>query len=221
MGELRKKAYWSQFATVYDEGVDYVVGRSLRLAVSSRLARERHLGEVLECGCGTGFYTKVIAGHADRVTATDISPEMLDIARHNLASHGNIAYCKVAAEEIPFSPRTFDTILLANILNTVPDPIKVLHECFYALKYNGQLIVIAYTDYGMANGAKADLGLRYFQKFGLPPAWGLQNFRPDELRNQVEQTGFRIRSIKTLGEGPKALYLRSVKVIRSESHLLA
>lgn len=213
MDESGKKSYWSQYATVYDEGVDYVVGQSLRLALASRLARERQLGEVLECGCGTGFYTRVIAGHAKQVTATDISPEMLEIACHNLASFLNVSYCKVPAEETPFAPRAFDTVLLANILNTVPDPLKVLRECFRVLKYDGLLIVIVYTDYGMEAEEKTGLGLRYFQKFGFPPSWGLQNYSPGELRGLVRQAGFLVKSIQVLGKSPKALYLKAVKCL--------
>jgi len=205
--------YWGQHATVYDEGVDYVVGRSLRLAVAARLSRERRLGQLLECGCGTGFYTKVALRHADRVMATDISGRMLEIARHELASSPKACFLKASAEVMPFPARTFDAILIANVLQTVRDPMSVLHECFRTLKYDGLLIAIVYTDYAMDSWEITDLSLRYFQKFGMPPPWGLRNFTPAELRGLAGQAGFRVKSVAILGDQPKALYLRSVKSV--------
>lgn len=211
MEASRKSSYWSTYAAVYDEGVDYVVGRALRLAVAARLSHERHPGAVLECGCGTGFYTKAIAGHADHVTATDISEEMLDIAGHELALLGNVSFQKVNAEKTPFASGVFNTALLANILITVKNPLKILHECLRVLKYGGLLVVIAYTDYGMDNAEKMDLSLRYFQKFGMPPPGGLHNFSPEELRALVRQAGFTVKTVTVMGDKPKALYLRAVK----------
>jgi len=213
---MREEFYWSRYASIYDEGVDYVVGRDLRLAVAARLSRERRLGEALECGCGTGFYTKTIAAHADWVTATDISDDMLALAAHNLASTERISFRKTSAERTPFPPRTFDTALLANLLNTVAEPLRVLREIYRVLKYDGMLIVVVYTDYDMEPGEKLDLGLRYFQKFGMPPTEGLHNFSPQALRGLVRQAGFLVKSVRVLGDNPKALYSRSVKSVMLE-----
>jgi ABC-2 type transport system ATP-binding protein len=213
MDTRHKGTYWGQYATVYDDGVDYVIGRALRLAVAAKLSHERHLGEVLECGCGTGFYTKAMASHADRVTATDISEEMLDMAGHQLASCPNVYLQKADAEGTSFPPRAFDTVLLANILNTVEHPVQVVKECFRVLRYGGLLIAIAYTDDGMDRAEKSALSLRYFQKFGMPPPWGLHNFSPDNLRSLISQGGFLVRYVTVLGKEPKALYLRAIKSI--------
>jgi ubiquinone/menaquinone biosynthesis C-methylase UbiE len=220
MDALHKRPYWGQFATIYDESADYVVGRTLRLAVAGRLSRERHLGKVLECGCGTGFYTKAVVDHADRVTATDISGEMLDVARHELASCRKVLFLRADADEMPFPPGAFDTVLIANVLNTVKNPLKILQECLRLLKYDGLLVVIVYTDHGMNGTEKTGLALRYFQKFGLPPPWGLNNFSPDELRALAAKAGFTVRTIICLGDRPQALYLRSVKAVPTGRRLV-
>ena len=39
--------------------------------VRERLAREARLGAVVEFGCGTGFFTEVLADKADTVLAPD------------------------------------------------------------------------------------------------------------------------------------------------------
>ncbi len=49
--------------------------------VRRELARFRPTGEVLEIACGTGLWTAELARYADRVTAVDASPEVLEINR--------------------------------------------------------------------------------------------------------------------------------------------
>ena len=216
MSVQETKSYWGAYASVYDEGVDYVVGRSLRLAIARKLSRERFPGETLECGCGAGFFTKVIARHADRVTATDIAAEMIGIASHGLASVQNVLFRQADAEKTSFPAKSFDSLLLANILNTAKNPQAIVYEAFRVLKYGGLLIAIVYTDYGMDGEEKSDLSLRYFQKFGMPPSWGLRNFSPEEFRRLVRQAGFTVKTVTILGDKPKALYLRAIKAVRMD-----
>ena len=42
------------------------------------------MGKLAEFGCGTGFYTQVLAGKADSVVATDLSPGMLALAKNQI-----------------------------------------------------------------------------------------------------------------------------------------
>jgi methylase of polypeptide subunit release factors len=57
------------------------IGGQTRSMLRQRLARETALGSTVEFGCGTGFYTETLAGKAERLLATDLSPGMLDLAR--------------------------------------------------------------------------------------------------------------------------------------------
>ena len=57
--------FWSAVAPKYDRVVDLQIGPQTRSMVLERLAREGHLGKVAEIGCGTGFYTQVLAAKAD------------------------------------------------------------------------------------------------------------------------------------------------------------
>lgn len=214
MNNLQHDDYWTPYAHTYDDGVDYVLGRPLRETIANRLSRERRLGRVLECGCGTGFYSKEIVRHADSVIATDISPSMLALARQRLAAFENITFQMVNAEKLPFLSGMFDTILLANLLNTVKEPLAVLRESFRVLKYGGLVIVVTYTDFGMAGDEKTSLALRYFQKFGFPPSWGLRNFDPPELQGLVTEAGFSSKPAALLGDHSKAIYLKAFKRIR-------
>lgn len=209
----RDDTYWDRRAASYDEGVDYVVGRKLRAAIARRLSREKDLGCLLECGCGTGFYTKAAARRATSVMALDISPNMLARAKVRLEAFPHVSFYLADGERQPFPSFSFDTVLMANLLNTVREPEKILREAHRLLRYDGLLIVVTYTSYGMKADDLLSLALRYLERFGPPPPWGLKNFQPEELAKLVNKTGFAVNRLSVLGEGPRAVYLRARKAV--------
>lgn len=211
MPEFKKERYWSKYATMYDDYAEYVMGKSLRLLLIKKLSGEGDLREVVEFGCGTGYYTKAIARNALRVLATDLSDEMLDMARANLKEFPNVTIEKADCEGAAYPPERFDTVIMANILHIIEDPRKSLRESFRILKKRGLLIVISYTDYGMKWYDKMQLGLRYFLTFGMPPPWGLRSFSPEALQSIVEDIGFHIEELQLIGEQPRAIYLKGRK----------
>jgi ubiquinone/menaquinone biosynthesis C-methylase UbiE len=75
-----QREFWSKVAQKYDRIVDLQIGPMTRSMVRERVAKEDRLGNLVEFGCGTGFYTEVLAGKADSVLATDLSPGMLELA---------------------------------------------------------------------------------------------------------------------------------------------
>src|SRR5260370_37675032 len=81
IGADQQSKYWSKVASKYDYVVDLQIGGKTRSLVRDRLAKEKRLGTLVEFGCGTGFYTAVLAEKADNVVATDISPGMFAAAR--------------------------------------------------------------------------------------------------------------------------------------------
>jgi len=80
----REERYWSRFARSYDRDGEYVVGKPILEAILETLSEEQDLGDCLEFGCGTGYFTRAIAGQARHVIATDLSEAMLEVARTQL-----------------------------------------------------------------------------------------------------------------------------------------
>jgi ubiquinone/menaquinone biosynthesis C-methylase UbiE len=211
MTDTKKERYWSRFARSYDEYADYVVGKSLRQALKERFCQEHDLGDVIEFGCGTGFFTKAIVPKAHHVFATDLSDEMLKVASDELKDFSTVTILKADCEGSPFPSEIFDTAFMANVLMTVENPSKALRECHRLLKKRGVLIVNCYTDYGLHWFEKMAVGMRYFEKFGFPPSRGLKNYSPGELKYLVEKEGFITENLELLGDRPKALYLKARK----------
>jgi predicted TPR repeat methyltransferase len=80
----KKVEYWSKFANTIDGDEVYVVGESIHHELMERVSGESGLVELIELGCGSGLFTKVLAENTSHVMATDLSDEMLAVARTQL-----------------------------------------------------------------------------------------------------------------------------------------
>lgn len=205
--------YWGIFANVYDEGADYVVGKELRLSIWQRLSRKKGLGVVLDLGCGTGYYTSSIVDNSEFVVASDLSWPMLQKAKKRFSERSEVFFCLLNAFKTPFKDSRFDTVVTANLVNTVQNPGEVLAECYRVLRPGGCLIVVVYTDFGMVLSSRIETAMRYINVFGLPPPWGLKNFKPQELEGMVSDSGFLVESTELLGRGPFGIYVEARRPI--------
>jgi len=211
MPELKKEEYWSKFAHGYDEGVDYIVGKAIQQEIVKRLSEEYNLGDVVEFGCGTGYFTKVIAQNAECVIATDLSDEMLEVARTQLKAFQNITIQKADCENVSFPSGKFDTVFMANVIHFIENPFEALQESYRILKDGGLLLLVDYTGYSMKWFEKMKLGIRFVKKCGMPPRYAQTNLSPDEFSFLVEGAGFTLEKIQLIGEKTKALYLKGRK----------
>jgi len=209
--EEPKETYWSKFADVYDDNVDYVVGKDVHQAIIKQLSEERNLGEVIELGCGTGYFTKVICKNSSTVIATDLSDEMLEQARIQLKEFQNVIVQKANCESTLFPSGHFDTVFMANLIHFVENPLKTLQESCRLLKTGGLLLITSYTSYGMKRFEKIKLVIRFLRKCGRPPRYARNDYSPDELGTLVESTGFEVKEIQLIGDKTKALYLMAIK----------
>jgi SAM-dependent methyltransferase len=76
-------------------------------------------GDVLEIACGTGLWTDKIRRYAQRLTAVDAAPEMIEQARARMPG-ADIDF--VGADVFDWAPpRRFDTVFFAFWLSHVPE----------------------------------------------------------------------------------------------------
>jgi ubiquinone/menaquinone biosynthesis C-methylase UbiE len=125
----------------------------------------------------------------------------------------HVSFQQIDCEAHIFPSTSFETVLMANILNTLSQPLKALREAYRVLKYDGVLIAVTYTDYNVDTFEKIEIGKRYFEKFGLPPSGGLINYTPQQMEDLIKKAGFEIRNLDVLGDKAKALYVRAAKPV--------
>jgi len=95
------------------------VGDRLEPAAQRLVAEVPMRARVLEIGCGTGVLARELATkRGARVTAIDLSPRMIDVARVRTSTSLGIEYC--VADFLALSPRGFDVVITANTLHHLP-----------------------------------------------------------------------------------------------------
>jgi len=214
MTNNKEAEYWSKAAPTFEFYEDWIAGKSLMQATSQKLIQEHDLGEVVEFGCGTGVYTKLLAQNAKRIVATDLSDEMLKIARTRLEGYQNITVEKADCKNTSFSSGRFDTVFMANLIHIIQNPQKALQESWRILRNDGTLIIMVGTSYGATPFEKIKVlvkAIRVIRKWGIPPRYFRNNYSPDELSSLVESAGFKTEKVELIGDRIKALYLRARK----------
>jgi ubiquinone/menaquinone biosynthesis C-methylase UbiE len=211
MTEDEKQSYWGKWAASYDSDGEYVVGAPILQAIEARLLEEHLVGEVIEFGCGTGVFTKGLAVHAKQVLATDLSDDMLDVARSRLAQCRNVTVERCDCRQTSFPSDSFDGVFMANLVHVVADPSLCLRESYRILRQGGCLILVDFTGYAMKLCDRIKLAVRYVRKWGIPPRHTRNNMTPQELKSLAEKTGFRVESVDLLSGAANALYLRGGK----------
>ena len=92
--------------------------RKYALTMAS-LPRERYRA-VWEPGCSIGVMTERLAGRADVVDASDVSPTAVDIGRRRLAGRQGVTVTRAALPAPP--PRSeYDLVMMSEVLYYLPD----------------------------------------------------------------------------------------------------
>jgi enediyne biosynthesis protein CalE5 len=101
-------------------------------------------GRVLDVACGTGepaIPAAKMVGASGFVLATDMAPEMIEVARDKAAAEGvsNIEFRVVDGEEIDIPLESFDAVTCRWGLMFMPEPLTFLHRARQALRPDGRI----------------------------------------------------------------------------------
>lgn len=112
--------------------------------IKKDLTREYFTPEskVFEFGCGTGSTAISHAPYVKHVTATDISPQMLRIARERAASAGvkNVTFAQWDVDADAITATDFDVVMAHSILHLVEDLPGAIEKSRSMLKDGGVLV---------------------------------------------------------------------------------
>ena len=94
---------------------------------------------VLEIGCGTGTTAIHHAPHVRSILGTDISMNMIEIARGRAKEAGveNARFEQATVDDIDAEPASFDAVLALNIIHLLDDPAAAIKKVSNLLKPGG------------------------------------------------------------------------------------
>ena len=113
--------------------------------ILSKLPEASH-ASALEIGCGTGDFTRIFATTINRLTAVDISEELLTIARKNLSDMVNVEFILSSFEAIPCTD-LYDAVIGSSVLHHL-EIMPALSQIYRLLKPGG---VISFAEPNMLN----------------------------------------------------------------------
>lgn len=110
-----------------------------------RYAQPQSGERVLDVACGTGIVARTVApliGAAGQVTAVDINPAMLAVAKTTPPPEGaNIEWREGSALSLPLSDTAYDMVLCHQGLQFFPDKVAALREMRRVLVKGGRGVV--------------------------------------------------------------------------------
>jgi len=97
--------------------------------------------DALEIGCGTGEFSHYLARCSDHVTALDLSPQMIRIARERAPQYPNIDFQVADALQWQYPTNQYDCIVSIATLHHLPLRV-MLEKMRAALKPGGTIIIL-------------------------------------------------------------------------------
>ena len=138
--------FWDRVAGVYDVFVNVInrkTHQKLKTIVSDLIEPE---DAVLECACGTGLLSAVMAPNCRQLTATDYSEKMLKKAKKNCRIFHNITYAQADITALTFADGSFDKVVAGNVIHLLDNPLTALGELDRVCKDGGMLIIPTYMN---------------------------------------------------------------------------
>ncbi|MGF7118755.1 class I SAM-dependent methyltransferase [Methanobacterium oryzae] len=180
--------FWAAMSSRYDSFIDEVLGKNIRPKILEKLNEEENLGRLIEFGCGTGYFTKTLANKSESIISTDISEEMLEIAKERLKE---IEFQVMDVQNCKFDDETFDTAFMGLVLLFADDPQKALEESSRILKSGGSLIIADPDISFLAPYAMLRFRFRALLKYRRIPSTS-HVLNQKEIINMLDKTGFEV-----------------------------
>lgn len=153
--------FWDNVAWVYDIFANVINRKANKKLCDTVATLIRPSDEVLECACGTGQLTGVIAPKCRSLVATDFSVNMLRRAEKKYGKYGNVKFEQGNILRLNYPDERFDTVVAANVIHLLDEPYQALKELDRVCRRGGRIIIPTYmnrTEKGTTNSVSGAIG---------------------------------------------------------------
>jgi ArsR family transcriptional regulator len=162
------------------------------------------LGDTLDAGAGDGATAQLIAPHARSVTCLDQSETLIQAARTRLAGFSNVRFQIGDLHDLPFPDRSFDDVLLFNVLTALATPARALGESARVLRPGGRLALVT-----LAQHAHQDVTSAYAHRHA--------GFAPATLRKMLKKAHLDVEQCEITVRERRAPYFQVVTALGRRS----
>ena len=141
---------------------------------------------VLECGCGTGKNTTMIAERCLKVVGMDFSEQMLAIASEKVSGESVVFLQQDLNDAWLIEDKVVDTVVFNLVLEHIENIKHVFSEAFRVLKDGGGLLISEYHPQRQAQGK----GARFIKENGEEEQVPFFAHNADQFAKAAEGLGF-------------------------------
>jgi 2-polyprenyl-3-methyl-5-hydroxy-6-metoxy-1,4-benzoquinol methylase len=161
-----------------------------------------HNKRVLECGCATGYMSRVLTERGCRVTGIEIAPAAAEQARAfcERVIVGDLDELDLAAAVDPdlHGPQPFEVVVFGDVLEHLKDPLRVLRASRSLLAPEGYVVA------SIPNVAHGDVRLSLlkgtfrYQPLGLLDDTHIRFFTRESIGELFESAGFVVSEVERM-----------------------
>jgi len=163
---------------------------------------------VLEIGCGTGSTALLLADSVGRMTASDISGNMIQIARAKDPGAEKVTFVKGTAFDDTFKSGSFSAVVTFNLLHLLKDIPATVRRANELLEPGG--LFISKTTCLAGQGVFWPIILPPMQMIGFAPY--VKFMTPDELENIITGAGFKVVETGDYPASPPSRFIVARKI---------
>ena len=149
--------------------------------------------KVLDVGCATGYFAQELKGKNCRVVGIEKNPKLASVAKKFCEK---VFICDVLGiDSLPLTKRSFDKILMLDILEHLKDPKSALLLVGAYLRKEGELIISVPNIAHLSVRLNHLFGKTNYQETGIMDRSHITFFTKDSLTEMINKAGLKIERI--------------------------
>jgi len=181
---------------------DYYIGiyqmyssHACRISIIKKWLKLIKTGNFCEVGCGFGYFTHFVAKKGIPSTGIDISENKLKIARRIAEKNKlNCKFYRMDAQNLDFKGNSFNWVLSSQVLEHVPDDLKMISELYRISKKYTILTVPKKALFWELLDSSS-----HIRSFDKPGHGHLREYTTKNIIEKVNKVGFKVLEMKYAG----------------------